>query len=290
MLTAAVCGVYLPTSQNNAAFAVARDKGGTRVYYFYHLKHNTGSHPSPDALVFLTSQFNHSNPIHLVIYNHGLRNNVLQTAQIWQISEQFKKARANTVLILPEWAVNPQKPSLESGSFYKPGFFRKMLKEIFDRTAELHGLSENNIATISIASYSGGYRAAAAEIYENDLQDQITSLTLFDSLYKTDIFDRWILDNVVALANGTKHYRNFFSDTSLQSIAQLQRVESMLCNIKESSPRLVADLDHPQSKLSCNQIFSAGIIFKFTQLGSRGQLPHMNVPSLYMPILFRHPR
>lgn len=260
---------------------------GVREYPLFKLTHRTGKHRSPDALVLLARNFSTKLPVRLIVYNHGLALNVNETSRIWQLKSLLNEADSNIALVLPEWSETPDSYNSDATSFAQPGFFRKMLTEIFSKTPELNRISIDDLEAISIVSYSGGLRAAASEIYNNDLQSKIDSVTLFDSLYAPHALDRWLQANVQALADGTKQFQNFFFDTGKASINQLARVLRMLKDTRVSHPLLVQDISHPANVVDAAVIAKNGIIFKSCLLGTHKFTPHMNVVNVYFPQLLR---
>jgi hypothetical protein len=184
-------------------------------------------------MVLLPKNFDPSKPIHLVVYDHGWYDNAKSAYNKSHLAEQMAKAPPNTVLIVPEWQKTPGSSGPEGGvqgEFSKPGFLSGMVQEIFDKTPELKNKTLADVDHIGIISHSAGFHAAESEVYNNgEFSKKIDSVTLLDSLYNGQGFDKWIQDNINDLSAGTKHFHNIFnSSTAKNSKAQAERVQKML--------------------------------------------------------------
>lgn len=256
----------------------------SRTYKLRKLNTRTAPHQASDAIVHVPKGFDRSRAVRLVIYNHGLAHTVDETFSIWMLGRHMSAAPPNTVLILPEWAANPKEYSSNAGPFHRPGFFRRMLTEIMSRTPELKDTNIEDVQEIAIVTYSGGFRAAATEIYRNNLTAKISNLTLLDSLYRSDHFDAWLKSNLKPLAAGKKQFHNFFFDTRQQSIAQHRRLKQMFTWAGISSPGMLYDTQRPGAVLSASTIARHGIVFKLSTRASRSFSPHENIASIYFPL------
>jgi len=265
-------------------YACAESKeASVRSYKLMRMQNRVADHRTPDALVYLSSDFDKRKPINLLLYNHGLTNNVVEAAEIWNLPKHLSSAPSSTILILPEWAEDPEAYSSKSARFHQPGFFRNMLLEIISKVPELQGTTIDDIERIGILTYSGGYRATASQIHNNGLGNKIYSVSLLDSLYRADIFDRWLEQNIQDLAVGRKQFHNFFYDTHQNSQAQLSRVRSMLSKAGVKNPLMVLDLSHPKQVMSSQTIAQHGIVFKFNTLKTLHNSAHMSVAHIYLP-------
>src|SRR5262249_2176571 len=171
--------------------------------------------------------------------------------------------------------------------FHEPGFFRNMLIEVMSHTPELRRTPLSRIKEIAIVSYSGGFRAAASEIYRNGIYDKVNTLVLLDSLYGEHHFDPWIKANLQALASGRKQYHNFFFDTKRNSVAQYERVQQMLQAAGIQYPSLTCDLWHETRTLDASHLSRRGIVYKYTTTSTPEFIPHQNVAKVYFPIAMK---
>lgn len=255
-----------------------------RIYEFKHLANRASDHGGADAIVRLPENFDPTKPIHLLVYNHGLRSSVRSSFSETKMNEQLKDAPPNTVLIMPEWQANPASESSNQGRFAEPGRFRAMLQEVFDKTPALAGKSLKDVADISITAHSAGNVPAQSEIYKNGLADKIKSITLFDALYNGGAFDRWIKDNINDLARGSKQFQNFYTTdggTAGNSLSELVRVRAMLRQAGLPGDKLAHD-DNGSRTMEVNELAQKSIVFKRTDLAVKGRGTHMNVPNLYI--------
>jgi hypothetical protein len=249
----------------------------------YKLQHRSANHSTPDAIVLIAPGFDKTRPVHLIIYNHGLMDNLDEAVSIWSLDKRIKHAAPNTVMILPEWAENPEEYSSRAGRFHEPGRFRAMLEEIFSKTPELRSLKIGDLDDIAIHTYSGGFRATHTEIHKNGMESKIRSLSLFDSLYRSNMFDEWLSRHIGELASGRMQFHNFFFDTDEESLALLGRLKQMLAQNGIKNPSLVVDLKRPESVMDAQTIANHGIVFKFTKIYTDTHTAHQSAANVYFP-------
>lgn len=249
----------------------------------YRLQYRSANHSTPDAIVLIAPGFDKTKPVHLIIYNHGLMDNLDEAVDIWSLDKSLKNAAPNTVMILPEWAQNPEDYSSRAGRFHEPGRFRNMLDEIFSKTPELQTLKVADVADMAIHTYSGGFRATHTQIHKNGLEPKIRSLTLFDSLYRSNMFDEWLNAHIEELAAGEMQFHNFFFDTDEESLALLGRMKQMLARHNISHPSMVVDIKQPESVMDAQTIADNGIVFKFTKIYTELHTAHQSSANIYFP-------
>jgi hypothetical protein len=223
----------------------------------------------------------------VILFNHGLMDDLDKAVEFWELDQAFSHAPANSVLVLTEWATNPAEHSISGGKYYSKGFFRKMLDEIFLKTPELATKTSDDINTIAITTYSGGWRATMAQIYDNGLGDKVTTLALLDSLYWPNIFDRWLRENAQELAAGEKQYFNFFFDTSKNSMQQYSRLQGILAKAGIKNADVLKDVDSPEKVMPASTFANRGIVYKFSKLFTDTHHPHAYVAKLYFPEVMR---
>jgi hypothetical protein len=271
------------TPKNTAAAPVKKLNDKVLTYKLEDLNYRTADHLTPDAIVYVAKGFDSEKPIHLIVYNHGMMNDLNQAHDIWTMEKHMEYASPNTVLVMPEWAKVPSELSLNAGPFYKPGFFRNMLTEILSKVPELANTKLESLKDISIASFSGGWRPSMAEIYDNGLEDQITGLFLFDSLYKGNGFDRWLEKNIKQLASGEKQYHNYFFHTYPQSFSQMRRVQKMLTASAVQNPLILRDTIRQHEVLPAQKIAKYSIVYKNTMLSDEKFTGHQAAAQVYLP-------
>ncbi len=205
--------------------------------YELNLKHSVHGGKSADAVVLLPKNFDATKPINLVIYNHGWRDTASSSFRNANLQEQMKAAPPNTVLIVPEWQVNPggQKASgNQQGAYASKDFATKMVQDVFDKTPELKGKTLADVRHIGLISHSAGFIPTKSQLAANpELSKKVNSVTLLDSLYDTHGFNGWIKSNIADLASGEKKFQNIFgSSTHGQSMEQAKFVARELAAYK----------------------------------------------------------
>lgn len=245
-------------------------------------------HTSPDAMVYISPVYDRKQPIHLVVYNHGMMTNLTDVEKMWQLSKAMKNAAPNTVLFAPEWAVNPAALSADTGTFSQPGHFKAMLVEAFGKVPELQGRSLNDVKDIRLTSFSGGLYSLLTELEKNGLEDKVLSVTLFDSLYKGFSLDNWLKKNITELASGKKQYQNFYFHTWPASLQQMTRVKKMLNQAKVAHASTKFDTADAFSLMDSDKLASKGIVYKYTMVGiDKNTIGHNAVPKTYIPVFLK---
>lgn len=243
------------------------------------LRHTVG-HGGTDAIIHIPKGFDPSKPINVVVYNHGHRATVGSAYRDNQFGQEMANAPPNTILIVPEWQVNPGSNSGAQGNFKKDGFFQGMLQEIFDKTPGLQGKRVDDIKSIGIISHSAGYNPTESMLYRNALGSKVNSITMLDSTYNPTGLDPWLKANIRALAAGTKTFVNIYQDTTANSQAQEQRVRQWLTQAGLPASAMGSDRT-ASTVLSPEQLASRPIIFKASNATTGGLGPHGSLPKLY---------
>lgn len=254
-----------------------------RKHRFMDLKYRTARHSTPDAIVYIPTGFDPDAPFNVLLYNHGLTNDVDEAFDFWKLDHAMQNAPKNTVMIVPEWASNPQAYSSAAGPFHQPGFFRNMLTEIFSKTPELQHRSIDDIRSITIATFSGGFRASQTQIHKNGLEDKVRGLVLLDSLYESNYFDEWIKKNLHEFASGRKFYHNFYFDTASNSMAQLRRVQKMVADAGLPASVIYHDREHPKEVIPARIISQYSILYVYTTMYDKQYSAHQAAAYIYFP-------
>lgn len=258
------------------------------MYGLEDMDHRVADHGTPDAMVYISSQYDPKKPIHLVVYNHGMMTDLKQVEDTWKISNFMKGAAPNTVLLAPEWAVHPHDLSSEAGDFHKPGFFKGVLDEVFAKIPELRNRSLNDVSDITLTSFSGGLYALVSELEKNGIEDKVRTITLYDSLYNGHALDKWLQDNIADLASGKKQYYNFYFHTWPASVQQLHRVKQMLAAKNLPLHCLRCDLEDPHTVMPPETVATRSIIFKNTMANIDDTFTgHMATARTYIPVVLQ---
>lgn len=284
------CAVSMLTActQTNKSVTKTQAAAQPKMVKFYKLDdldYKTADHSTPDALVYISPEYDASKPINLVIYNHGMMTNLNVVEETFHIADGMKNAAPNTVLVAPEWATVPYALSANAGDFHKPGFFRNMLTEIFSKTPELKNRSiDRDVNSIALTSFSGGLYALSSELERNGMGDKVKTVALFDSLYKHGVLEGWLKSNIKQLASGEKQFYNFYFHTYPRSNVQAKLVKNLLAsNGLESNKILRFDTGDPNTIMSAEKIASKPIIFKYSINGDEKLSGHNAVPLYYIP-------
>jgi hypothetical protein len=262
--------------------------GAVSFYGLEDMDHRVADHGTPDALVYISPNYDKTKPIHLIVYNHGMMTDLKQVEDTWKISQFMKDAAPNTVLIAPEWAVHPHDLSSDAGAFHKPGFFKDMVAEAFTKVPELQNRSLKDVSDVHLSSFSGGLYALVDELERNDLKNKVQTITLYDSLYNGHVFDSWLADNIEDLSAGKKQYYNFYFHTWPASVQQMHRVKQLLTNKKLGLSCMRADLEDPHTVMEPEKVATRSIVFKNTMANIDNTFTgHMAAPKTYIPVVLK---
>ena len=261
-----------------------RVQAAERVVEFRNMRFRSADHGNlPDALIRLPKNFDPSQPINLVVYNHGYRDTIQSALVNAELGRQMDQAPPNTVLVLPEWQKYAGASNAIDGDFGNQNHFRNMLQEIFDKTPELKGKSLNDVKNLDIISHSGGDKAVVSQVNNNGLSGKITSITLLDSTYVIgNQLDMWLKLNIHDLASGRKQFRSIYNDTSSQSRAQADRLRKFLTQSGLPAGRVYQDDRTRQSPMTPDEIARNPIVYKYTDATYNGKGPHTSLPMLYI--------
>lgn len=248
-----------------------------------HMKFSAAPHETPDALVYIPAGYDYDRPLNVLIYNHGLTDDVDRCFSFWELDKAMQYAPPNTVMIMPEWASQPHAYGSAAGPYHQPGFFRNMLAEILKNTPELRNESVDDINKITIATFSGGFRATRTQIERNGLEDKVAGLIVLDSLYESNYFDNWLSKNVRELAAGRKFYQNFYFDTVGNSMQQAARLKGMLRDAGLPESAVYVDSQHEKEVVGPDVIRQHPICFIYTTIYSDERTAHQSAAYLYFP-------
>ena len=245
-----------------------------------HLHNRPENHAGADALVYVRKDFDPGQPVHLLIYNHGLGSTVSSALERNQIKEMMANAQANTILVLPEWQAIPGSRNGSSGTFAQQDKFTDMVQEIMQKTPALHGATLDNVDRVDIIAHSAGYSPTEAEIYKNPaLSAKVHSITLLDALYDRHGFDKWLGNNIHDLSTGSKQFFNFSNgSTADNSREQAKLVASMLRHKRLSLHNYAADYGSSKRHVDRHaaEMAKRSIVFASTTTG------HFEIPGQYI--------
>ncbi|MBC7998838.1 MAG: hypothetical protein IAF58_12890 [Leptolyngbya sp.] len=245
----------------------------SKTYEYQNLRNRSAAHSGPDAMLYVPKNFDSSKPINLVVYNHGFGSTARSSFRDSELGKQMANAPPNTVLIVPEWQAAAGSRGYNQGNLSKPGAFRSMVEEVFDKTPELRGKTMRDVSKIHIVSHSAGHAATETQIYQNGLSSKIASITMIDSTYAPQRMEPWIQSNIRELANGSKRFISISNDTNSQNNGQASRVEQMLRRGGLSTSSMLKDFKN--SGLDERSLAQYPIIFKSSSVA------HNSMPKTY---------
>ena len=137
----------------------------------------------------------------IVIFFHGHRATITRDVLDRQrVADQISLAKANAVLVAPQFAVNASDSS--AGNFWTPGVFKWFLQDVSTELSFLHGNGVAGIGLrddydkldIMVVGYSGGFAPVAWAIHHGGANERMRGVVLLDALYgELDKFEKWIL-------------------------------------------------------------------------------------------------
>lgn len=231
----------------------------------------------PNAVVYVPSRFDPSAPFGLVIYLHGWWNcagNVIAPKNgtcrpggarhnAYNLANQLEASNRNALLIVPELAF--EQASSDPGRFVEDGLFFALVDEALSHlTDPLAGRTVWDVASIVLASHSGGYKAASGIVSVGGLQ--IDELYLLDSLYGLeDTFDAFIEEDPAAFtAAPPEGPTRRFACVYTKFGGTLDRCQAMATRLRELAGGGLLD-DRTTATLTATQYVN-GLIFKRTGL------------------------
>jgi hypothetical protein len=273
-----------PSPTHNTHGAITRvelDSAG-QAFVLHALPHRAADHTSADAVVRVPDNFDNTEPIHLIVYNHGFYTNVEDGYRDMQLAEQMKNAPRNSILFLPEWQKRPAAASSDQGKFRDKGVFAGMVQDAFDRIPSLKGRTLDHVFAISILSHSAGYNPAETMLYRNGIESKIVNVTLLDALYDHDGFNPWLEDNIQSIADGSKRFNNIFYGTAKYSKDQAAYVKRLLTKTALPASIVFEDYNSGEQVLTAAEFAQHSVVFKYSSKRVDELEPHFSIPNLYV--------
>jgi len=259
----------------------ATTNDSSRIYELK-LDTNTGRH-RVDAAVIVPNGYDPAQPTRLLIYNHGFRTTAHAALGYSQLPEQMRAAHPQTLLVIPEWQARPGSESSARGRSDQQNFYRNMLNEIMQKTPELRGKTVDNLSSIGLISHSAGFSPTKAQLYNNGLQDKITSVTVLDSMYNAKAYDRWISENLRDLAAGKKQFQAFYTQhLSGKTQALESRVEQQLRRAGLGTESMHREHSRGSDIVRSETMASHGFVFKRSNYTDRGDGAHGSMTRVYL--------
>ncbi|HEY9790371.1 MAG TPA: hypothetical protein V6D22_08230 [Candidatus Obscuribacterales bacterium] len=266
---------------NNPITRVEVDDLG-QAFVLHALPHRAADHTTADAVVRVPDSFDATEPIHLIVYNHGFYTNVEDGYRDMRLAEQMTNAPPNSILFLPEWQKRPSAASSDQGLFKQKGVFAGMVQDAFDRIPALKGMTLDQVNSISILSHSAGYNPAETMLYRNGIESKIVNVTLLDALYDHDGFNQWLEDNIQSVADGQKRFYNIFYGTSKYSKDQAAYIKRLLSNAGLPATIVYEDYNSGETVMTAPEFAQHSVVFKYSSKRVDDLEPHFSIPNLYV--------
>ncbi len=145
--------------------------------------------------VFIPKKFAPKKSLELVVWFHGWNNNIDSANTFYGLTEQFRKAGRNAILIFPEGPKNA--PDSYGGKLERPEMFALFINDLLKQLEVIKIIPKSKHYSISdcsitLAGHSGAYRVISKIIEYN----KIDELLLFDAMYGgNDAYLHWIAES-----------------------------------------------------------------------------------------------
>jgi hypothetical protein len=165
----------------------------------------------PNVSVHVPAGFDADQPLHLVVYLHGLRGclpvlmgkgssrcDPQSPPQLgWDLGAHHDAAGTNTIFVVPRLLYG--KRGGQPGAFGKPGGFRVFVSELVQgplSTRLGRPLTAKSIASITLVAHSAGYETTLAILERGEVEPLIRAVVLLDALYAfEDRYARYARDH-----------------------------------------------------------------------------------------------
>ncbi|HEY9785871.1 MAG TPA: hypothetical protein V6D17_10750 [Candidatus Obscuribacterales bacterium] len=214
----------------------------------YNLRNFVDRRMVPDATIYVPSQLDPSQPINVILYNHGWRDTSNSAMTNARLREQMAQAPPNSMLIVPAW----QKREGAESSVEDQRFTNNFLG-MLDGALRSQRRGLGDIASFSIVSHSAGYKPVERELAAmrgTPLYDRIKTVANLDTNYSSNLpaTDAWIAHNIRngRFAAGQASFLNLYgAGTDTHSRGQASRVAAMLRQASENPAFMGSDIKSP---------------------------------------------
>ncbi|MCW5695695.1 MAG: hypothetical protein KIS96_03050 [Bauldia sp.] len=172
------------------------------------------------SLLYVPPDFDPGRPGVMVVFFHG-NNSTLGRDVIarQQVPAQVANARANAVLLAPQFAIDALDSS--AGRFWQRGAFATYLGEAADQFAALIGrpglAATFGAMPVVLVAYSGGYLPAAYVLSQGGADGRLCGALLLDAVYgEVERFAGWVA------ARGNAFLVSAYTDSSADGNAGLR--------------------------------------------------------------------
>lgn len=152
----------------------------------------------PNVGVHVPAGFDATQPLHLVVYVHGLRGclpvllgegstrcDASAPPQLgWSLGAHHDAAGTHTIFVVPRLRYDKRRG--QPGAFGKDGGFRAFIEELAQgplssRLGRRYG--QGSVASVTLVAHSAGYETALAILEHGRVDDLVRAVVLLDALY-----------------------------------------------------------------------------------------------------------
>jgi len=204
---------------NNAVFvgALAEDGPWPRLEVLRHGPFPCPGTAGPDGvfddartLLHVTPDFDPAQPFLIVAFFHGwcatlthrIGGSRYHVVETYRLLEQVDASGLNAVVVAPQFARDADTDVVDTpghpGRFAEPGGFARFLDEATAHVARRRGddPARYGSAPVALASFSGGFRAAAKALTVGGVSDRVIGFLGLDTIYgETEAFASWFATN-----------------------------------------------------------------------------------------------
>jgi hypothetical protein len=154
-----------------------------------------GHYDDSSVEIFVPKNLDIKKPLELVIWFHGWNNNIDSANGYFGLTEQFRSANRNAIIVFPEGPKNA--PDSYGGKLERPEMFALFINDLLNKLEAAKIVPKKKQLTIkdcsiSLAGHSGAYRVISKIIQYN----KIDELLLFDAMYGgNDAYLKWISES-----------------------------------------------------------------------------------------------
>ena len=145
--------------------------------------------------LFIPKNIKFKKKLELVVWFHGWSNNIDSADGFYGLTEQFRDANRNAIIIFPEGPKNA--PDSYGGKLERPEMFALFINDLLKQLESNKILPKNKHysikdCSITLAGHSGAYRVISKIIQNN----KIDELLLFDAMYGGNVaYLQWIAES-----------------------------------------------------------------------------------------------
>ncbi|HKU99221.1 MAG TPA: hypothetical protein VJR58_28260 [Vineibacter sp.] len=209
------------------------------------------------TLLHVTPDFDPARPFVIVVFFHGWCATLTRRAggsryhvvESYRLLDQVDDAGLNAVVVAPQFARDADLDVVDTpghpGRFAEPGGFARFLDEATARIARQRGddPARYGTAPVVLASFSGGYRAAAMALTIGGGADRVIGFLGLDTIYgETQAFASWFAANhrrafIAAVYTGGREHDFASAGPTLDLARELADRHLPSVQVRDSLPR-----------------------------------------------------